>query len=126
MGDRPRSRPPYATAILICGIAETPHLKSYVNGRLALGGVDLRVPVATWLDAVYAIVMDAPEDKQLQGFHDLLVRETARARPDRDTWGATPEQVALTKKLTGSNPPPKMTSRPAGSAIKRGGLGLPT
>lgn len=94
--------PPYVAACLIYGLAETPYLKTYVAGKLALSGVDSRVPAATWFDAVYAIVVEAPHEL-LEKLHAQLTISSARLRPDRSTWGATPDQVALTNKITGLN-----------------------
>jgi hypothetical protein len=97
-------RPPYGTACLIFGLAEEFHLKSYVRGKLALAGIDLRVPADTWLDAVYAIVVEAPHEV-LEKVHGQFIVASARIAPDRDSWGALPEHVALTNKLTGLDRP---------------------
>lgn len=102
MGDRPVHGAPYATACLIFGLADNPPVRPYVSGRLALAGIDLRVPAAVWLDAVYAIVLEAPHEL-LEKVHGQITIQTARMRPDRETWGMTPDQVALTNKLTGQS-----------------------
>jgi len=49
---------------------------------------------------VYAILMEAPGEA-LQKMHDQIVIKSAVLRPDRATWGLTPDQVALTNRLTG-------------------------
>ena len=99
MGHRAGGQTPYATACLIYGFAAEGEYAPYVRGRLALAGIDSRVPLATWLDAIYAIVADAPHEL-LDKLNGHFVIASARARPDRESWGATPEQVALSNKLT--------------------------
>lgn len=80
-----------------------PEYRHYVTGKLVLGGVQpSRVSAAGWLAAVYAILMEAPGE-MLQKMHDQIVIKSAVLRPDRKTWGLTPEQVALTNRLTGKN-----------------------
>jgi hypothetical protein len=70
-----------------------------------LAAVDAsRVSAAGWLAAVYAILMEAPPDSRLQKMYDQLVIKGAMIRPDRKTWGMTPEQVALSNRLTGKAP----------------------
>lgn len=68
--------------------------RSYIQGRLALAGVDLRTPVATWLDAVWAVYVDAPHELLGKMTKERVVR-AAQLRPDRETWGKLPEQRAL-------------------------------
>ena len=70
-----------------------------MSGKLALAGVDLRAPASVWLDAVYAIVVDAPNE-QLQRIHEQITMQAGRLRPDRDSWGLDPDQAALTNKIT--------------------------
>lgn len=100
MADRRDHGPPYATACLIYRLAETPYLKPYVYGRMALGGIDSRAPADVWLDTIYAIVAEAPGEK-LEKINEQLVIHSARMRPDRETWGALPEHQALMRKTTG-------------------------
>jgi len=70
-----------------------------------LAGVDAsRVSAAGWLAAVYAILMETPPDSRLQKMYDQLVIKGAILRPDRKTWGLTPDQVALSNRLTGKQP----------------------
>ena len=72
-----------------------------MRGRLALAGVvDSRVSPARWLDMAYAIFTEAPH-QVLEELNKRIVMETSRLRPDRETWGLLPEQVALSSKLTG-------------------------
>lgn len=100
MGHRAGGRPPYATACLIHGFAVEGEYAPYVRGRLALAGIDSRVPLATWLDAVYAIVADAPHNV-LGPLDDQLTLQSGRLRPDRDTWGMSPGQIRMQGRLTG-------------------------
>lgn len=65
-----------------------------MRGKLALAGIDLRVSAACWFDAAYAIVMEAPTEA-LEKMADRLAIASARARPDRETWGMTPEQQEM-------------------------------
>lgn len=67
---------------------------SYIQGRLALAGVDLHTPVATWLDAVWALYVDAPHQLLEKMAKERVIR-AAQLRPDRETWGKLPEQRAL-------------------------------
>lgn len=113
MGHRAGHGPPYATACLILGYAGDMELKAYVNGKLALAGLDSRVSAAVWLDAIYAIVAEAPVEL-LKKMHGQIVIESAKLRPDRDTWGATPEHVAMQNKVIG-----KQGSRGAAPAAAR-------
>lgn len=72
-----------------------------MRGELYLAGVDeSRAPAARWLDAVYAIVMRAPHEV-LEKMQSQLTIQTARLRPDRETWGLLPDQVAASAKLVG-------------------------
>lgn len=101
MGHVPGGKRGYATARLIFDLAETAPYRPYVHGRLTLAGLDpSRVSAASWLDAVYAILMEAPAEA-LQKMHDQLVIKAAILRPDRATWGLAPEQIALSNRLTG-------------------------
>jgi hypothetical protein len=112
VGHRPGDRPPYATAALILSLADQPHLKAYVSGKLVLGRVDSRVSAAVWWDALYAIVVDAPHE-QLEKLYDQIVLKSHQLRPDRATWGLLPDQVAMTNKIVGKDlgNVPKVTKR---------------
>lgn len=68
--------------------------RSYIQGRLALAGVDLHTPVANWLDAVWAVYVDAPHSLLKDLAKERVVR-AAQLRPDRETWGRLPEHQAL-------------------------------
>lgn len=70
----------------------------YVRGKLAIAGLDLRTPLATWLDAVYAIVADAPHEV-LEKLWPKLTSAAARVKPDRETWGVLPEHQQLMQPL---------------------------
>jgi hypothetical protein len=76
-------------------MTENPETGSWIRGRLALAGVDLRTSASTWLDAVYALWIDQPGDGILAKAHRQLVIASAKLMPDRETWGALPEQQAL-------------------------------
>ncbi len=72
-----------------------------MRGRLALAGFDYGGPANEWFDAVFALLADAPHEV-LGKLTDSLTAMAARsARRDRDTWGLTPEQVALTQRQLG-------------------------
>lgn len=90
-------------------------MKAYVNGQLALARMDSRVPAGTWLDAVYAIITTAPHEL-LEKLHGQITIKSARLRPDRDSWGMLPDQVAMQEKLTQTK-----NGKPA--RVRRGGLG---
>lgn len=83
------------TVILLHGLTEDPQMGPWVRGRLALAGVDLRTELGTWLDAVYALWIDQPGADVLTSASRALVIASAKAAPDRETWGALPEQQAL-------------------------------
>lgn len=69
-----------------------------------LAGVQAsRVPAAGWLDAVYAILMECP-DEILRKMHDQIVLKSGMLRPDRATWGMTPDQIEMSRRLTGKVP----------------------
>lgn len=78
-----------------------------MQGQLTLAGVDeSRVSVARWLDAVYAILMTAPAE-QLERMQDQLTLKSNIARPNRETWGLTPEQIEMQSRLTAGGQVPK-------------------
>jgi len=79
----------------------------------------LRASAACWSDAVWAIVVDAPHEALEKAEHQMTL-QAARANPDRETWGATPEQQALMNraKTMGGNHAPPPAGRPP--SIKRG------
>lgn len=65
-----------------------------------LARVDSRAPAAVWLDALYAIVVDAPLEL-LEKLHDKIQLKSDQLRPDRSTWGLLPHQVEMTNKIIG-------------------------
>lgn len=78
-----------------------------MRGKLTLAGVDeSRVSAARWLDAVYAILMTAPAES-LEKMQDQLTLKTNVVRPDRATWGLTPEQIEMQSRLTAGGQVPK-------------------
>lgn len=86
--------------ILIFGFTEHPISAPYVRGKLALAGIDLSVDLGTWLDAVYAVWIDAPHEL-LEKASAQMVRTQARIRPEdaRETWGVLPEHKAHAGRL---------------------------
>lgn len=86
---------PYTAANLIASFADKDQMTgAYVRGKLALAGVDeSRTPLATWLDMVFAIVAEMSESpgRMIEHLDKKIVIETARAEPDRETWGLLPE-----------------------------------
>lgn len=95
-------------------------LGPYVRGQLALHGLDFRVPVAGWLDAVYAIVATAPFDV-LKTMDEKLTVAHARIAPDRETWGLLPEQQRLSRGLVDQPPPTGADTRGTGGPRNRYG-----
>lgn len=90
---------------MIFDLAESSPYRAYVYGKLTLAGLrDTRVSAARWLDAVYAILMECP-DERLRKMQDQLVLLTARLRPDRASWGLTPEQVEMSNRISGQRVP---------------------
>ena len=79
-------------------MTESPIYGPYIRGQLALAHVTLRTPLADWLDAVYAAWVAAPHEA-LQAAAKTMVVQSARLRPDRETWGMLPEHRALAGKL---------------------------
>jgi hypothetical protein len=81
-------------------LAESPSAGAYVRGKLALAGVDLSTDLGIWLDAVYAVWIDAPHEL-LEKAQATMVRQIARLRPEeaRETWGLRPEHQAMAGKL---------------------------
>jgi hypothetical protein len=57
-----------------------------------VAGIDSRVSLKTYCDAVWAILVDAPTDR-LKSISDHLIVAEAMANPDaaRETWGMLPE-----------------------------------
>lgn len=87
---------------------------AYIRGKLALAGVDLSVDCKTWLDAAYAVWIDAPYEA-LEKANVEMVKAMARLRPEaaRETWGLLPQHQAMTGKLGRQQAPhvgPKSTS----------------
>lgn len=74
-------------------------MKLYVQGKLAMAGLDTHAPLTTYLAAVYAILAEAPHDR-LEGLMDRMITGSAMADPDgaRDTWGLQPEHLARAMK----------------------------
>lgn len=91
-------RAPYAVVILLHGMTTDPISGPYFRGRLALAGIGLHTPLRDWLDAVYAIWLDAPSEKFEKASRTMVI-SSAKLRPNRETWGITPEQQALGGKL---------------------------
>lgn len=66
-----------------------------MRGKLALAGFnDSRADAGSWLDAVYAIVADAPHEV-IKEMYKQITLAGARIAPDRDTWGLLPEHQAI-------------------------------
>lgn len=86
--------------ILTFGFTEHPISAPYVRGKLALAGIDLSADLGTWLDAVYAVWIDAPHEL-LEKANAQMVRTQARIRPEeaRETWGMRPEHRAMAGRL---------------------------
>lgn len=120
MGHRPEYRPPYAGACIVYEAAQDPSLKHYIRGKLALAGIDLRVTAACWFDAVWAILMEAPHDV-LTKTADKMTLAQNRARPDRDNWGLSAEEQALTQRAMSQTTPTTPTNAPMRGARRGDG-----
>lgn len=96
MDDRLGDGPPYGTVgTLIAFTRRGNEYAPYVRGRLVLAGLgDPRAPASDYLDALYAIVADAPHDV-LKELAKQITIAGAKLAPDRDTWGLLPEHQAL-------------------------------
>ncbi len=78
--------------------------------------------IATYCDAVWSILVDAPFDR-LEKIQDSLVVQEAVADPERarETWGLLPEHQRGAAKAQDA-PPPEL-HQTASPGIERGGLG---
>lgn len=65
----------------------------FLRGNLALHRIDLHTPLRRWLDCVYALWVQSPE--VLKKARKIIDEHAVMVAPDRETWGATPEQIAL-------------------------------
>jgi hypothetical protein len=94
---------------VIVTLTQDPVLHPYLAGQLALNRITTREPASVWLHAVYAIVASAPMDV-LKAMDDKLIGLSARADPNRETWGLTPEHQRAMSRLVrekdGDIPPP--------------------
>lgn len=98
---------------VIVALTQDPVLHPYLAGQLALRGITTREPASTWLHAVYAIVASAPMDV-LKAMDDKMIGLSARADPNRETWGATPEhQRAMGRLVQGQGDIPDPPKRNA-------------
>ena len=79
-------------------MTQDPVCGPYVRGKLELAGLGLNTPLDRWLDAVYAVWLDAPHDRLEVAFKKTTLA-AAKLRPDRSTWGKLPEHQALTRGL---------------------------
>jgi hypothetical protein len=79
--------------ILLAGFTEDPTFGPYLRGRMLLNRIGLHLPLGEWLDAVYALWADAPHEV-LKRARQVIDQHAVTIAPDRDTWGATPEQIA--------------------------------
>lgn len=104
-------QPPYGDVLLIASTAEDMTYRGYIQGRLTLAGLDLHTPVADWLDAVWALYVDAPHSLLKDLAKERVVR-AAQLRPDRDSWGKLPEQRALGAGLVQEEVPQVGPGRP--------------
>lgn len=80
-------------------MTQDPITGPYVRGKLELAHIGLNTPLAHWLDAVYAVWLDAPHDRLEIAFKQTTLA-AAKLRPDRSTWGRLPEHRALGRGLT--------------------------
>lgn len=81
-------------------MAADPVVGVYIRGRLALAGLDLSTRLDVWLDAVYAVFVDAPQEL-LKKLAPQVIRKSATIDPEgfREIWGKAPEHRALAGKL---------------------------
>jgi hypothetical protein len=95
VADRLGHGTPYPAVCLIYGLTESPLIGPWIRGKLTLAGVDLRTDAGAWLDSVYALWIEQPPTDALERAQRAMVIGSARLAPDRETWGALPEQQAL-------------------------------
>lgn len=60
--------------------------------------MELHIPAGDWLDAVYALFIDAPHEV-IEPAHKQFVLKAAQIRPDYETWGLLPEHQELGRGL---------------------------
>lgn len=83
---------------VIVTLTQDPVLHPYLAGQLARDGITTREPASVWLHAVYAIVATAPMDV-LKAMDDKMIGLSARADPNRETWGALPDHQRAMSRL---------------------------
>lgn len=78
-----------------------------MRGRLALADIGLNTPLDVWLDAVYAVSVEAPYEA-LEKLNKQMIVKSAMVDPEaaRETWGALPEHQAMAGKLGRQAAPP--------------------
>jgi hypothetical protein len=76
--------------------AQGPWHKDYIDGRLAMAGINMRSPLKAWLDAAYAMLFETPVD-EIKKLESALSARDAMIDPEgaRATWGQTPQHQAL-------------------------------
>jgi hypothetical protein len=86
--------------------AQGPWHKDYIDGRLAMAGINMRSPLKVWLDAAYAMLFETPVD-EIKKLESALSARDAMIDPvaTRETWGLTPQHQALTGSLANTAVP---------------------
>lgn len=65
-----------------------------------MAGIGPWTRLADWMDAVFVIILDTPQDR-IKKLEEQLAVADAQVDPKaaRETWGATPEQQGLGGRL---------------------------
>jgi hypothetical protein len=76
--------------------ARGPFHKTYIDGRLALAGINMRTPLKHWLDAAYVLILETPYD-DVKKLESQLTTSDAQVDPEaaRAEWGQTPQHQAM-------------------------------
>lgn len=96
LADREGGKRPYGQVAILVGLAFADlDYGPYIRGRLAQlpDRSALQGDLATWLDVVYALWLDAPHDVVTKAGQTLR-KQSDRVAPDRSTWGLLPEHRA--------------------------------
>lgn len=100
MAGVPGGKRPYARVRILWSMTQDPIVGPWLRGRLALARVKLSAPADVWLDAVYALLVEVPDDA-LKALSRAIIRKSAEIDPEeaRANWGRDPEHQAHAGKL---------------------------
>jgi hypothetical protein len=117
--------PPYREAAALLAVAgRRTDVAAYLRAKAHMAGIRNDTDLRTACDVFLALEVDGVPGKELTEWRQRLDQQLSKSvAPNRDTWGALPEQVAATSKLTGPSKP-RRAPKPAGP-VPRGGVSLP-